>query len=44
MPVGPRQLLQRHEGGSLYDRDSLAEELPYWVATANGPHVVIPYS
>jgi peptidoglycan/xylan/chitin deacetylase (PgdA/CDA1 family) len=32
------------EGGFLYDRDSLADELPYWVATANGPHLVIPYS
>ena len=32
------------EGGFLYDRDSLADELPYWVGTANGPHLVIPYS
>ena len=32
------------EGGFLYDRDSLADELPYWVATAQGPHLVIPYS
>jgi peptidoglycan/xylan/chitin deacetylase (PgdA/CDA1 family) len=32
------------EGGFLYDRDSLADELPYWIATANGPHLVIPYS
>jgi putative urate catabolism protein len=32
------------EGGFLYDRDSLADELPYWTATANGPHLVIPYS
>jgi peptidoglycan/xylan/chitin deacetylase (PgdA/CDA1 family) len=32
------------EGGFLYDRDSLADELPYWVATAHGPHLVIPYS
>jgi peptidoglycan/xylan/chitin deacetylase (PgdA/CDA1 family) len=32
------------EGGFLYDRDSLADELPYWIATAQGPHLVIPYS
>jgi peptidoglycan/xylan/chitin deacetylase (PgdA/CDA1 family) len=32
------------EGGFLYDRDSLADELPYWIATAHGPHLVIPYS
>jgi len=27
-----------------HDRDSLADELPYWIATAQGPHLVIPYS
>lgn len=32
------------EGGFLYDRDSLADELPYWVAMPGGPHLVIPYS
>jgi peptidoglycan/xylan/chitin deacetylase (PgdA/CDA1 family) len=32
------------EGGFLYDRDSLADELPCWIATAQGPHLVIPYS
>jgi putative urate catabolism protein len=32
------------EGGFLYDRDSLADELPYWVETEAGPHLVIPYS
>jgi peptidoglycan/xylan/chitin deacetylase (PgdA/CDA1 family) len=32
------------EGGFLYDRDSLADELPYWIATAQGPHLIIPYS
>jgi hypothetical protein len=25
------------EGGFLYDRDSLADELPYWVRTEHGP-------
>ncbi len=32
------------EGGFLYDRDSLADELPYWVEGPKGPHLVIPYS
>jgi allantoinase len=31
-------------GGFLYDRDSLADELPYWVEVQGKPHLVIPYS
>jgi allantoinase len=31
-------------GGFLYDRDSLADELPYWLKVGNKPHLVIPYS
>ena len=31
-------------GGFLYDRDSLADELPYWLRIENKPHLVIPYS
>jgi allantoinase len=31
-------------GGYLYDRDSLADELPYWLHVANKAHLVIPYS
>jgi allantoinase len=31
-------------GGFLYDRDSLNDELPYWLSVANKPHLVIPYS
>jgi peptidoglycan/xylan/chitin deacetylase (PgdA/CDA1 family) len=31
-------------GGFLYDRDSLADELPYWLQIQNKPHLVIPYS
>ena len=38
-----RRLLVEH-GGLLYDRDSLADELPYWVAVGSRPHLVIPYS
>jgi allantoinase len=32
------------EGGFLYDRDSLADELPYWLNVGSQPHLVIPYS
>jgi peptidoglycan/xylan/chitin deacetylase (PgdA/CDA1 family) len=31
-------------GGFLYDRDSLADELPYWVTVAGKRHLIIPYS
>jgi allantoinase len=31
-------------GGFLYDRDSLADELPYWLIVGSRPHLVIPYS
>ena len=31
-------------GGFLYDRDSLADELPYWLRVGETPHLVIPYS
>ena len=32
------------EGGFLYDRDSLADELPYWLQVSGQYHLVIPYS
>lgn len=32
------------EGGFLYDRDSLCDELPYWLRINGGAHLVIPYS
>jgi peptidoglycan/xylan/chitin deacetylase (PgdA/CDA1 family) len=31
-------------GGFLYDRDSLSDELPYWVTVGGARHLVIPYS
>jgi peptidoglycan/xylan/chitin deacetylase (PgdA/CDA1 family) len=31
-------------GGFLYDRDSLADELPYWVTVGDKRHLIIPYS
>jgi peptidoglycan/xylan/chitin deacetylase (PgdA/CDA1 family) len=38
-----RRLLAEH-GGFLYDRDTLNDELPYWVEAAGTPYLVIPYS
>ena len=32
------------EGGFLYDADSYADDLPYWVADYGMPHLVIPYT
>jgi peptidoglycan/xylan/chitin deacetylase (PgdA/CDA1 family) len=36
--------LVMEEGGFLYDSDSYADDLPYWVAGPKGPHLVIPYT
>lgn len=39
-----RRLHVQH-GGFRYDRDSLADELPWWVdAGGDAPHLVVPYS
>ncbi len=32
------------EGGFLYDSDSYADDLPYWVQDYGRPHLVIPYT
>jgi putative urate catabolism protein len=32
------------EGGFLYDSDSYADELPYWVPVAGRDHLVVPYT
>jgi putative urate catabolism protein len=32
------------EGGFLYDADSYADDLPYWVEGPRGPHLVVPYT
>lgn len=32
------------EGGFLYDADSYADDLPYWVTDYGHPHLVIPYT
>ncbi|MBV8885870.1 MAG: allantoinase PuuE [Chroococcidiopsidaceae cyanobacterium CP_BM_RX_35] len=32
------------EGGFLYDADSYADDLPYWVHDYGKPHLVVPYT
>jgi len=32
------------EGGFLYDSDSYADDLPYWVTVGGHPHLVVPYT
>src|SRR5437588_809423 len=32
------------EGGFLYDSDSYADELPYWLEVGGQAHLVIPYT
>jgi peptidoglycan/xylan/chitin deacetylase (PgdA/CDA1 family) len=32
------------EGGFLYDSDSYADDLPYWVRVKDRPHLVVPYT
>jgi peptidoglycan/xylan/chitin deacetylase (PgdA/CDA1 family) len=32
------------DGGFLYSCDSYADDLPYWVNGARGPHLIIPYT
>ena len=32
------------EEGFLYDSNSYSDDLPYYVETAHGPHLVVPYS
>ena len=41
--VNTRKLLIE-EGGFLYDSDSYADELPYWVLVNEKPHLIIPYT
>jgi allantoinase len=36
--------LVREEGGFLYDSDSYADDLPYWVKGEHRPHLVVPYT
>ncbi|MBZ0216172.1 MAG: polysaccharide deacetylase family protein, partial [Fimbriimonadaceae bacterium] len=36
--------LVMEEGGFLYDADSYADDLPYWVEGPQKPHLVVPYT
>jgi putative urate catabolism protein len=38
-----RQLVVEH-GGFVYDSDSYADDLPYWVTVHNRDHLVVPYA
>ncbi|GGB42779.1 hypothetical protein GCM10011316_13360 [Roseibium aquae] len=38
------QKLVMEDGGFLYDSDSYADDLPYWVDGPEGDHLVIPYT
>jgi peptidoglycan/xylan/chitin deacetylase (PgdA/CDA1 family) len=38
-----RRLVVEH-GGFLYDADSYADDLPYWVDVSGKPHLVVPYT
>ena len=41
--VNTRRLLAE-EGGFLYDSDSYADDLPFWVRVGDRPRLVVPYS
>ena len=41
--VNTRRLVME-EGGFLYDSDSYADELPYYVQAQGRPHLVVPYT
>ena len=41
--MNTRRLVAEH-GGFLYDSDSYADDLPYYVRAAGRPHLVIPYT
>ena len=38
------QRLVAEEGGFLYDSDSYADDLPYWIQAAGRPHLIVPYT
>jgi allantoinase len=43
-PSANTRRLHLEFGGFLYDRDSLNDELPYWITIGATRHLVIPYS
>jgi len=43
-PTENTRKLLLENGGFLYDSDSYNDELPYWIDTGDGHHLVIPYT
>jgi peptidoglycan/xylan/chitin deacetylase (PgdA/CDA1 family) len=43
-PSANTRRLHLELGGFLYDRDTLNDELPYWITVGSARHLVIPYS
>lgn len=43
MSINTRELVAE-EGGFLYDSDSFADDLPYWVEVNGTQHLVVPYT
>jgi len=43
-PNAKTRKLVVEEGGFLYDSDSYADDLPYWVHDHGRPHLVVPYT
>ena len=41
--ISTRQILIE-EGGFLYDSDSYADDLPYWVGVGGQTHLIVPYT
>ena len=43
--IGPNtRALVQEAGGFLYDADSYADDVPYWVPGPQGPHLIVPYT
>lgn len=36
--------LAAEEGGFLYSSDTYADDLPYWIDSSKGPHLIVPYT
>ena len=43
-PASSTQRLVAETGGFLYDADSYADDLPYWIKVAGRDHLIVPYT
>src|SRR6202022_2085524 len=43
-PGAHTRALLVQEGGFLYDADSYADDLPYWVKVGGKPHLIVPHT